>query len=164
MNLYEITQEYRAVESQLIDLELDDVTLADTLEGARFPLEQKAVSVAMIVRNLESHAAAIKAARDEMAKREKAAENRAKWLKDYLLNNMQAASISKIESPYFTLSIAKNPEAVIVDCDTLIPADYFKQPETPPPVLDKALVKKAIKDGFTVPGCHLESGVRLAIK
>lgn len=164
MNLYEITQEYREIESMLIDLELDDVTLADTLEGARYPLEQKAVSVAMIVRNLESHAAAIKSARDEMAKREKAAENRAKWLRDYLLNNMQAASISKIESPYFTLSIAKNPEAVIVDCDTLIPADYFKQPETPPPVLDKALVKKAIKDWFTVPGCHLESGVRLDIK
>jgi hypothetical protein len=77
---------------------------------------------------------------------------------------MQAANITKIESPYFTLSIAKNPESVIVDCDTIIPADYFRQPETPPPVLDKTLVKKAIKDGFEVPGCHLESGVRLSIK
>jgi hypothetical protein len=164
MNLYKTTQEYLQVEIQLTDLELDHVTLADTLEGARFPLEQKAISVAMIARNLESHAAAIKAARDEMGKREKAAENRAKWLKEYLLNNMQAANITKIESPYFTLSIAKNPESVIVDCDTLIPADYFRQPETPPPVLDKTLVKKAIKDGFEVPGCHLESGVRLSIK
>jgi hypothetical protein len=164
MNLYKTTQEYLQVESKLTDLELDDVTLADTLEGARFPLEQKAISVAMIVRNLEATAAAIKAARDDMAKREKAAENRAKWIKEYLLNNMQAANITKIESPYFTLSIAKNPESVIIDCDTLIPADYFRQPETPPPVLDKALVKKAIKDGFEVPGCHLESGVRLSIK
>jgi hypothetical protein len=164
MNLYKTTQEYLQVESKLTDLELDDVTLADTLEGARFPLEQKAINVAMIVRNLESHAAEIKAARDDMANREKAAENRAKWLKEYLLNNMQAANITKIESPYFTLSIAKNPESVIIDCDTLIPADYFRQPETPPPVLDKTLVKKAIKDGFEVPGCHLESGVRLSIK
>ena len=164
MNLYEITQEYRAVESQLIDLELDDVTLADTLEGARFPLEQKAVSVAMIVRNLESHAAAIKAARDEMAKREKAAEKRAAWLKDYLLSNMLSAGISKIESPYFNLSIAKNPGAVVVDCESAIPADYFKQPETPPPVLDKTLVKQAIKDGFEVPGVHVEQSNRLVIK
>jgi hypothetical protein len=164
MNLYKTTQEYLQVESKLTDLELDNVTLEDTLEGARFPLEQKAISVAMIARNLESHAAAIKAARGEMEKREKSAENRAKWLKEYLLNNMQAANITKIESPYFTLSIAKNPESVIVDCDTLIPTDYFRQPETPPPVLDKTLVKKAIKDGFEVPGCHLESGVRLSIK
>lgn len=164
MNLYELTKEFKQVEEELINLDLDEVTLADTLESARYPMELKATNVAMVIRNLEAHATAIKAARDDMAKREKAAENRAKWLKDYLLSNMQSANISKIESPYFTLSIAKNPAAVVVDCESQIPADYFKQPETPPPALDKAMVKKAIADGYDVPGCHLESGVRLSIK
>ncbi|MHB8916295.1 MAG: siphovirus Gp157 family protein [Thiobacillus sp.] len=164
MNLFNEVAEFKQTADELYNLDLDEQTLSDTLEAARFPVEQKAVNVAMVIRNFEAHSAAIKAQEEAMAARRKASEKRAAWLKEYLLSNMLAAGICKVESPYFKLSIAKNPGAVVVDCESAIPADYFKQPETPPPVLDKNLVKQAIKDGYEVPGCHIEQSDRLVIK
>ena len=47
----------------------------------------------------------------------------AKGIRDYLLNNMQACGISKIESPWFVLSVKQNPPAVVIDDEASIPAD-----------------------------------------
>ncbi len=164
MNLFQEVAEFKKTAEELYNLELDVQTLADTLESARFPVEQKAVNVAMVIRNFEAHSAAIKAQEEAMAARRKASDKRAAWLKEYLLSSMLAAGIRTVESPYFKLSIAKNPGAVVVDCESVIPADYFRQPETPPPVLDKNLIKQAIKDGYDVPGVHIEQSERLEIK
>jgi len=77
--------------------------------------------------------------------------------------NMEVAGISKIECPWFVVSIAQNPEAVTVDDEDAIPRDYFK--EIPASfVLDKVLLKQAIKDGYTVPGARLTRGTSLRIK
>jgi hypothetical protein len=164
MQLFDAVAEFKQTEDKLCDLGLDEQTLTDTLEAARFPVEQKCINVAMVIRNLEVYSEASKAQEETMAARRKSADGRVKWLKDYLLTHMLAADITKIDSPCISLSIAKNPSAVVVDCENAIPDEYFKQPETPPPVLDKALIKKAIQDGYSVPGVHIKQSSRLVIK
>ena len=72
-------------------------------------LEDKAINVAKFFRNMEATADAIKIAEADMAKRRKALENRVKWLKNYIKENMEISGISDIECPYFKLSIQKNP-------------------------------------------------------
>ena len=162
--LYVLANEYRHAADRLATLDINEITLADTLESLSGSLEQKAVATAMVARNLESLAASIKEAEAGMAARRKAIEARVTRIREYLLTNMETAQISRIESPYFTLAIQKNPPAVVIDCAVEIPEDYFNQPETPPPVVDKKLIAQAIKDGFIVPGAHLERGKRLVIK
>lgn len=162
--LYELAAQYRADADKLADLDLDEQTLADTLEGMGGELEVKAQNVIMFTRNLEATAAAIKEAETQMAARRKAMENRAAGLRRYVLENMQFAGIQKIECPLFKLSIRENPAAVEIYEPGLIPSDYMKQPETPPPAPDKTAIKAAITAGTEVPGAKLTKGTRLEIK
>ena len=161
--LFILAQEHRALADKLHNLDLDDQTIADTLEAEGGDLVEKGKNVAAVFRNLESDAKQIKEAEQQLAERRKAIEKRAESLRNYLKTNMEVAGITKIECPWFVVSIAQNPEAVTVEDESLIPRDYFKEiPATFQ--LDKAMVKQAIKDGFTVPGVRLSRGTSLRIK
>lgn len=164
LTLYELSDQFQLAAQKLADLDLDEETIADTLEGLQGELEVKATNVAMFARNLESMAEQIKLAEAAMSARRKAIENRAQRVKDYLKLNMERTGIQKIESPYFNISIRDNPPSVVIDAASQIPEDYMRQPELPPAVPDKKLIAQAIKDGYTVPGCHLESSKRLEIR
>ena len=126
-------------------------------------LEVKAQSVVMYARNLQATATAIKDAEEQMAKRRKAIENRAKHLLDYVQGCMETAEVRKIECPYFRLAIQAKPPSVDVYELGLIPEQYMRKPEAPPPAPDKPAIAKAIKEGHEVPGARLVHGTRLAI-
>ena len=162
--LYEIADEYLVNLQRLAELDLDEQTISDTLEGLSGELEVKATNVAMFARNLEASAEAIKGAEAQMAARRKAIENRAGRLRQYLKDNMERVGILKIEGPMFALSIRKNPPAVHVEALELVPLEFFNPPMPPPPVLDKKRVADALKSGKDVPGCRMEQGTRLEIK
>lgn len=163
--LYELTDQYRQALAVLDDMDLDAQTVADTLEGLKGALQEKATNVAMYVRNLEATAAAIKNAEDEMARRREAVKNRAKSIRDYLLTNMQKAEITKIECPYFVISRKMNPPAVVIDDEESVPDKFYSPPPPPPPPkLDKAAIRTAIKAGETVAGARLVQGERVEIK
>ena len=162
--LYVIAQDYRAAAEALADLDLDAETVADTLDSLSGEFEQKAVAVSMFARNLEATAAQIKEAESAMAARRKALENRADSLKRYLLGAMQTTGITKVECPYFRLSVRDNPPAVDVFDAAQVPAEFMVTPPPPPAAPDKAAIKAAIKGGRDVPGCRLTQGQRLEIK
>ena len=162
--LYTIADEYLQAAERLADLDLDEQTVADTLEGLQGALEVKATNVGMFIRNLEASADAIKQAEAHMSARRKAMENRAARIKNYLLMNMTRTGITKIESPHLNIVVKDNPASVVIDSLQAIPDDYMRQPDPPPPAPDKKLIGQAIKDGFDVPGCHLEKTKRVEIK
>lgn len=162
--LYVLADEYVSAAQKLAELDLDDQTVADTLEGLTGDLEVKATNVAMFVRNLEATAEAIKDAEAKMAARRKALEARAGRIRDYLKAQMERCAIQKIESPYFTLAIRQNPPAVHVEAPELVPDEFKKSPPPPPPSIDKKAVAEALKAGKDVPGCRLERGTRLEVK
>lgn len=165
LTLYELAGEYHHAAIALSDMDLDDQTIRDTLEGLSGDLEKKATNVAFFVRNLEATADQIKQAEAGMAARRKAMENRAERIREYLKGSMEYAGITEISCPHFKLAIRKNPPSVVIDAESQIPSDYMTQPVAPPPAPDKKLIAKAIKDGFTVPGAHLdETKTRLEIR
>ncbi len=162
-NLYCLAAEYRTASDVLHDSDMDEQTILDTLEGMSGALETKATNLGFVIRNLESMAEQIKQVEDTMKKRRQSIDNQVKRLKAYLLANLQTAGISKVESPYFVLSVRNNPESVVVDAESQIPPDYMREiPATYEP--DKNLIKQAIKDGFEVPGCHLTKTQSVQIK
>lgn len=163
-SLYVIAAEYQAAVVQLSELDLDDQTIADTLESLSGDMEAKSVNVAMFAKSLEATAASIKIAEGQMAARRKAIEARAERVLDYIKSNMIATGITKIECPYFKLSIRDNPPSVVIDSSGLIPAEYMRQAEAPPPSPDKKSIAEALKSGVDVPGAHLQHGQRLEIR
>jgi hypothetical protein len=163
-SLYEIAATYRNDAATLADLDLDDQTLADTLEGMAGELEVKAQNVVMFAKNLDATAVAIKEAEQSMSARRKAIEKRADSLRAYVLSSMQLAGVKSIECPYFKLAVQNNPPAVDVFDAKQIPAHLMKRPEPPPAAPDKAAIKALLTEGLDVPGAIIVVGQRLVIK
>jgi hypothetical protein len=164
LSLYVIAQEHRIMVERLMDAQDDALVIADTIEAESYPLEVKAQNVAYAIKNLDATAAAIKAAEKDMADRRKVIENRAMHIKEYLKTCMEIAGVEKLSCPHFALAIRKNPPSVDVFEPSLVPAEYMKQPEPPPPAPDKAAIKAAITEGKEVPGAMIAQGTRLEIK
>ena len=161
--MYELKQVFLQDAQKLQDLDLDEQTLADTLEAMSGDLETKATNTVMVAKNMRVTAAAIKEAEAAMAARRKAIEARADYLDKRVFTTMFETGISKIDCPYFKLSIRDNPPSVDVFDVLQVPADYMRKV----PVIyapDKALIKKAIADGFEVPGARLTTSKRLEVK
>jgi hypothetical protein len=78
---------------------------------------------------------------------------------------MQRTGISKIESPYFKIALAKNPPSVVVDDEDTL---KFAHPEFVKVVttesLDKSGISAALKAGQIVEGAHLVQAERVTIK
>ena len=164
LSLYDLSTNYLQVLDFLTDPEMDLPIEAvnDTLEALGGELEDKAINVAKFLRNMEAMAEAIKNAEVDMAKRRKALENRVLWLKEYLKGSMEHTGITKIECPYFKLSIQNNPPAVNIFDEDAIPLEFKVQVVSWK--TDKTAIKKAIQSGQSVVGANLTNGTRLVIK
>lgn len=162
ISLYILAKEYQAIEQKLSDSDIDPQTIADTLEAVAGDVEQKATNVAMFVRNLESSAEQIELAIKAMQERKKSIESKAESIRKYLKENMQRTGITKIECPYFAISLKKNPPSVVIDNESLINDKYVKTKTVTS--IDKTAIKTDLQNGIIVEGAHIEQNERLDIK
>lgn len=150
---------------KLADMDLDPDTIKDTIEstGLADDISTKGQGYVMVARTFAGHIQPIK---DEikrlqaLAKHYESAEQR---LYDSLLYNMQAAQIKRIEGTLMTITIRDNPESVEVFDEAQIPAEFMRQPETPPATPDKVAIKTSLKVGHDVPGCKLARTQKLVV-
>lgn len=161
--LFQLTAEYRATCDKLADLDLDPQTLADTLEGERWPLEVKAQNVAVVILGLEAQAKAIKERCKALDAMGEAAERRAEHLRNYLADNLRAAEITKVEGDDVVIGWRKST-AVEIEDETQIPAEFMVTPPPPAARPDKTAISKALKAGQEVPGARLEHRQNLQIR
>lgn len=161
--LFELATEYRQDVAKLADLDIDDQTLADSLEAVEWPLAVKARNIGALITDLESQADAVLQVEARIVARRKALQARSARLRDYLLAGMQAAGVSKIDHPEASISIRANPPAVDVFDEAQIPVEFMRVPPQPAPQPDKAAIKNAIKAGQEVPGARLVQGVSLKV-
>jgi hypothetical protein len=161
--LYLLANEYRDAAQRLVDLDMDDQTIADTLDGMSGELTVKAQNVGFMIRSLEADASAIKDWAKDAGERAKALEHRAESLRGYLQRCMEATGIEKIEGPGIVLSFRKS-SAVAINEPDLIPLEFMRTPEPPPAAPDKKAIADALKAGREVPGAHLEHRRSLQVK
>jgi len=169
--LWDMTAEYREAMERMSDLNLPDEVIRDTLEGLAGGIEDKCTNALKVAQHFEALAVAVGENRKRLSAREKALENKAHRIKEYIRSCMTQADLRKIETSEFVINRRAGKEAVVVDDPTLIPAVYWKFPEPPPPTLDKNEIYKAIKTGDksavtseAVPGVHLEPSEYLEVK
>lgn len=163
MNLYELAAEHRDAHERMEAAGFDEQTIYDTLDSLSGDMEEKAISVAKVVRNLEAETAAIMDAIAEMQSRADANVRKAKGLRKYLMEAMTACGFRKVSCPYFVVSVRETPAAVVIDDELAIPYHFMVQPEAPPPRPDKRAIAEAIK-AFPVPWAHLQKSTRLDIR
>lgn len=161
--LFQLTAEYRATCDKLADLDLDPQTLADTLEGERWPLEVKAQNVAVVILGLEAQAKAMTDRAKALKEQAESAERRAEHLRDYLSTNLRAAEITKVEGPDVSIAWRKST-AVEIEDEALLPAEFMVTPPAPAAKPNKAAISAALKAGREVAGARLEHRQNLQIR
>lgn len=157
MNLYELSIAFQEVQN----MDLDPEVMKDTLDSIEDAIENKAENIAKLVRNLESDVSAYKEEEDRLKTKRQAAENKVKWLKTYLEDNMKLTGKTKFKSGMFNFSIQKNPASVNITDERIIPEEFLI-PQLPK--IDKTALKDVLKNGVEVPGAELKQTEGLRIR
>jgi hypothetical protein len=160
-----ITQDirvYQELRARLLndDPDLDETTLADTLEGAT-DLQGRIVNICRAAREADAQADVVAIMAKDMAARKKRHEARSDRLRSIALWAMQEADISKIAAPDLTIGISKGRTSVVISDPMLIPPHLVEYQPTP----NKTLIKAELETGEVVPGASLSnSGPSLSIR
>jgi phage host-nuclease inhibitor protein Gam len=161
MKLYEITEKYQhLLESVPEDGEVDTAFI-DTLDAVTGEFEEKAKAVTAYICNQNADVDILKAHKAGIDARIKKINARNDSLKNYLRENMSAAGLSKIECPFYSVSLGKASDVCEVFDENSVPDEYKRVSVS----VDKSRVLKALKNGDDIQGAKIGKGQeRLTIK
>lgn len=163
-SLYEISSEYLTAIENTFDHETGEINenAVKELDKIEKNINEKSVSIASYIKNIEAESNAIINAVISMKRRVNHLENKMSYLNDYLKSNMERCGINEIKSPYFVLKLKKCPVSVILLNEELIPSHYKKV--TKITSIDKTKIKQDLLDGRLIQGATLKANLRLEIK
>lgn len=134
--------------------DLDDETLADTLEGiSDFPLLieeiiRSSLEDDVLIQALKARAEQIAARLSRLRERHQKKRELACWA-------LGAAGLGKLKAPDFTVSVSEGALKLEVQDESMVPAIYF----VPQPArLDRGAITQALKSGEKIDGARLIQG------
>ena len=157
MYLYEMTVATKQLYELLANDEIDEQTIADTLEA--MGVEEKLEGYCQVIRQYEAEKDMLKAEKERIDKKIKVSENAVNRMKKAVMEYMKASGSTKSTAGTFTVALSTSKATKIVD-ESLIPKKYFIKQE---PKIDKKAILEMLKSGAKVKGCELQinEGVRI---
>ena len=153
-SLYHLAEQYKDLQ-ELEDV--DEQTLADTLEGLSGEFAEKAVAVIAAMKNLGGVVGILDCEIKRLQTRLKQAKAAEERLKQFLKENMQKTGIKKIDhDPVHKATLGKPSQVVVITNVKALPMDCVKIVTTEDPI--KAAIAKKLKAGTKMEGAHLVSG------
>lgn len=153
--LYMISANYRAILQMALDEGLDaDEELREALINIRGELQEKVDNLCYVIRALNEEEESLRAEAARLAEKATARANKAARLKEYLMGNLNAAGVTKVRAPHFTVSIVQGRETAAIDSEDQIPQNFWKVETT----LKKRDLIDALKSGDEIPGARLTRG------
>ena len=160
--LYDIDQEIL----DCVDMETGEIIDPEKLDALQMEREAKLEGVALWIKDLNAEADAVKAEADKLTTRKRALDNKVTALKVWLL---QALDGEKLKTPRCNVYQTHSQRLTVDDEGRLI--SFLEELEEPDrflkfkdPELRKDEIKKALKDGFVIPGAALETTESVVIK
>ena len=160
--LYEIDQAIL----DCCDLETGEILDSEKLTALQMEREKKLEGVALWVKDLKAEAAAVKEEADKLTARKKALDNKIESIKTWLLIALDGG---KLKTPRCNVYQMHSQRLAVADEGKLI--EFFQETNDPEkflrfrdPELRKDEIKKALKDGFVIPGAALEETESVVIK
>lgn len=166
MKLYELTKDYMALMQAIDNEDLPEEAIADTLEAITAGIEEKADSIACMLKNLDAECKAIKAEEERLAERRKAKENTAERIKQYLSESLQSAGLDKIETARNRITFRKSESVEVDEASFIIWAQKNRDDllTYSAPKVNKTEIKKALKSGDEIVGAELRIKNNIQIK
>ena len=160
-NLYKLNEAWQELANMLYQDDVDEQMILDTLESIEGEIEDKADNYAYILTEIKNDINACKTEKTRLEKRQKALENRADRLKNYLAEIMKNTGKTNFKTQLHTFRIQKNGGKRALTIDGEVPAEYTKT------VIenDTDKIRQALENGEKLPFAHLEAqGESLRIK
>ena len=159
--LYEINQDIlncvTVEDNTTINTETGEVIDAERLDALHMEFNDKVRNIACFIKNLKAEAKAVKEEKEKLYARQKAAEDKADQLADYLQRILDG---KKMKDTEYEITYRKSEAVSIVD-ETQIPEGYrIPQPDK----LDKKAILDALKHDCDVPGAELVARQNMQIK
>ncbi len=157
------TTKFTDLRRRLLELhpQIDEQTLADTLEGATNLREALEALVRSALED-ECLAKALRERIETMRGRLARLEARASSKRQVVVEGMSTADMPKIVAPDFTASVRMGPPGVEIVDESELPIDFLV-PQAPKP--DKRLILEALSRGTVVPGALLaQPKISLAVR
>ncbi len=141
--------------------DIDETTLADTLEGAS-SLDEAIGEVIRSALEDEAMAAGLRGRLGDLKERLERIAARGGKKRQIALAAMEEAGMDKIMEPDFTASLRAAPPSALITCEENIPEQYWIAQD---PKLDKRRILDAMKVGTRVAGAELSnSRLTLAVR
>ena len=160
--LRELSHELQEVQSLALDPDVPEEALRDTLDGIEGMFNEKAVRIVHVIANSGTDVDAISAEIKRLSERKRSIELAQDRLREYLRFNMEAAGISKISSPLFTITLAAGRDIVEIYDEAALPDEFVRVKTVVSP--EKVDILNALKSGIDVPGATItksKSSVRI---
>ena len=161
MNIYEVGNEYKKLQSLIENGDFTEEELQDTLASIDFDIEDKAESYGLVMKNLEAQAERLKAEADRLSKRSKAITTSINSMSDNLLKLMIETKRLKFKTDHFTFSTRKSSSVNILD-EKIIPEIYVNTKVVKS--FDKVKIKAALKCGVELIGAEIKESINISIK
>ena len=158
MTLYEMTSAANALYEMLCNNEIDEQTIADTLEA--MGAEEKLESYCKVIRQLEADAEVLKAEKTRIADKQKTAENSIARMKLAVSEFLKAKGVQKEEAGIFKVALSTSKAVEITD-PTVIPEEYIKPAKIE---FDKSALRKVLMSGESIAGAELKINEGVQIK
>lgn len=161
-SIFQIEKEFILLNEQIIQ---DEGILSPETEQAlainEAELTRKAEGYFYVVKKNEGDISTIDKEIDRLSYIRSALANANKRLKESVDNAMKLYQIEEIKTPMVKINYRKSTETVIDDAE-LLPPEFVKITVTKSPM--KAEIKKAIYEGQTIPGAHLQDNKNIQFK
>jgi hypothetical protein len=151
MKLYELSQEFKMIQDQLEEMEIDPDTLQDTLDSLKMPMEDKAENIVKLMKSWEASAEAKKAEAKRLQESASRDLKEIEKMKNYLSYNLLQAGVKELNAGLFKLKFQKGREVVEVN-EKMLPEQYFIQK---PVAMSKTELKEKLKEGERIPGVSI---------
>jgi hypothetical protein len=164
LTLARLTDEFLHVADLLTEMDPSDAEgfadIQQRLDRSAAAIQAKASAIAALVREFEAQASIAQAELDRIAAHARAARSRAAWLREYLLGNLQALGVGRVQTATAVIAVRESPPAAEVLDESELP-DVFKRVVIS---VDKLQLRRALLDGEVVPGARLSRGTHLSIR
>jgi hypothetical protein len=160
--IFQIEQTYNQLAEQLIDND-GELTpeLSEQLAITEEQLQNKSVAYSFVIKQMDADVEIIDAEIKRLQNLKKQREKASEYLKERIKHAMDTFQIEEIKTPLVKINFRKS-ETVEVDDVNQLPAAFKVVKVTEQ--ADKAAIKAALKDGFEVTGCRIETHRNLQIK
>lgn len=156
--LYEMDNQLRALleldNGDFCDTDTGEILTKEAVDELNLGFQAKIESCLLFALEKQHEAEAIQEEIDRLKARKDRAENKHDWVLDYVASHIEAGT--KFSTPRVAIKWTTSKKAEpLANWEKLTPAEYWKLPPPPEPVIDKATIRKELLAGNSVEGWTL---------